>query len=114
MTRVIHPLLVPALGKLPAALITHSAGRSNGIYLIVPDRWNVGEKHKKNENRHGQKGENSVEASHFSLIRVSRWNFGPVSCDCSEVLEKGLDLFLQVGLQEIQTGVIGHIQHLSP
>lgn len=113
MTGVIHPLPVPALGKLPAALHTHSTGRFNGVYLIVPDRWNVGEKHKKNENCHGQKGENSVKALHFSLIRVSRWNIGPVSCDCPEVLEKGLDLFLQVGLQEIQTRVIGHVQQLS-
>lgn len=70
-------------------------------------------KAQKNENRHGQKGEMSVKALYFSLIRVSQWNNCPISCDCPEVLEKGLDLFLQVGLQEIKTRVIGHIQQLS-
>lgn len=43
VTGVLHPLPVPALGQLPAALHTHSTGHPNGVDLIVPERGNVGE-----------------------------------------------------------------------
>lgn len=44
---IFHPLLVPALDQLLAALHTHRASSVDGIYVRVPGKWNFLEKIRK-------------------------------------------------------------------
>lgn len=121
---IFHPLSVPAFDQLPATLHTRTAGCSNGIDLIIPE---------KRDGKHSNIGwqcpicvrlvekvtveiKYCIELRHqivsqlflleihlllyeFLLVSVSWWYFGPVSCNCLEVLKKWLDLFLEVWLK---------------